>query len=238
MTLVVPNVWGTLAVHLLLTGILAASTQAFADDGPSAIDAGASETSEVPADTASASEDWLDYRASFGATGAIGFGIPADNPVLYSRDTQMVSGFAIAPPTWSLQVGIRLGERWELIPTLTLQSIFVSSGVYAEWGGELRARTYFGTDEGRWNGFFQFGAGFGRVVHLVRLNDSVVQNGELVAVKDLDRSEAGPFRVLAGVGGRYNVSKLFAVDVFGTAYGLFPETSFNLDIGVGLIFRI
>lgn len=254
------SVWATSIAGILLSGMMASSAHALTeleesslatqytgaeDDGSNTLTGDSTGDSEALGaflgELGSSREsypDYLGYRLSIGATGALGFGVPADNAVLYARDTELVKGFALAPPMWTAQVGIRVGKNWELVPTVTLQSIFISSGVYAEWGGELRARLFLGSASQRWNGFVQFGGGYGRYVHVVRVDDEIVRNGQTIRVNELDRAEAGKIRVLAGGGARFNISELFALDFFGTAMVLAPDTSVTFDLGLGIALRL
>lgn len=181
--------------------------------------------------------NYRDYRVSLALTGAFGFGIPSDNPVLYADETQMVSGFAVAAPSWTLQLPIRVGERWELIPVVSLQSVFVSSGVYAEWGGDLRARVFPGDGARRWQEFYQFGVGYGRVVHVVRAEGAMVSGENEIPIRELDRTQSGPYRMMMGGGARWNASRLFALDFFANAWLYVPDISVNFELGVGLALR-
>ena len=164
----------------------------------------------------------------------VGFGIPADNVVVYGDLASVQSGVAFAPPHLQLQARVLLVDRLHLVPVLRTQFTFLDSSVDVRPMGSLRLRYDVARSE-RLTGYLQAGGGYGYAVHLVPLDDIyVAPDGRRLLVEDRDRALAGRGHVGLGAGLDVGLSDRLGLVVDTWVMALFPEAALAIDLTLGL----
>lgn len=175
-------------------------------------------------------------RVSLVLGGNAGFGLPAKASALESNTKQVVSGLSFAPPGLFLSVAIPLNRRWDLMPRFAAQLVWGGDKLTLAQSVEVRARVFPGAPKRRWEEFFVLGVGYGELHHLV--HETTLAEDDTTATRELESAPAGPFRILSGMGARWNGSHRIAVEVEVTPYILLPNWSVHVELAAGLAIKL
>lgn len=172
------------------------------------------------------------FSALVGLSG--GVGIPSSKLELESDTQELVTGLSPASLAFHVGVTLPVGRRWELMPRFGGQFVRQQGAMAMEPNIELRARVFPGRPGRKWEEYFVIGAGYGHLVHLVRLRDDSGGPGQPTPYRDMQRVAAGPIRTVGGMGAAWRGSKRVGVNIEGDIYVLAPAWSIHFDLGVSL----
>lgn len=155
-----------------------------------------------------------------------GVGLATEDPRANGDDVKLDPGLAATWLHLYLELGIApMRGALHIVPFLRLQMVSLDTGIEPEPLGGLKIRYFLG-DGDRLRLFAEGGAGVGNVVHFVNLPD--IDGGVI------DTTVEGAGHIGGGVGLHYAFSD--TAGFFSEAYlmAMFPRTSVQLDVNVGL----
>lgn len=161
-----------------------------------------------------------------------GVGLPTKSAELRSDTQRVVAGFSGGPPSVWVAGTVPLSATWELMVRFGGQFAWAPHSLTFTPSAELRARAFPGVPSGPWEAFFTMGVGYGMHHHMVQADETVGE--EPVRVRALQRADSGPFRIVGGMGARWNSRGRVMVEIDVLPYVFVPKWSFHLEFALSV----